>query len=92
MLARMLRRIAWWFVAVPSLLGESASRRATEIALADLRDMRQRCYLAEDKAERLTADLEHAIAWRDKEIARLKSEADIYRAKSVLSLESQNRE
>ena len=96
MLASWLRRIALLIIAPfrSALVAAADGTLAAEcnILREDNRALRHQCHLAEDKAARLQADIEHAVAWRDREIARLHAEADAYRAKSALVMESPDRE
>ena len=83
MLGRAWRRLVVVCLWPLVKLADPAAQRIIANQHADLRDERHQRALSEDKTARVVADLEHAVAWRDRELARLKMEADIYRAKSI---------
>ncbi len=96
MLARLWRLLAWSIVAPTAWLTRAIADTAlvarARLLAEDLRIEQQRRLASDDMAVRLKADLEHALAWRDREITTLRAEADANRAKSILSKESTERE
>lgn len=84
MLARLLRRLVKYY--------DPDAQRTIAGLQDDLRVEKQAHQLTKDRLARSEADVEHLVAWRDVQMAKLAREAAIQRAGAVVATEMPERE
>jgi len=80
-IAKLLRRFA-----------DAALAARLRGAEGDVVEARERERMANGRIALLESEVEFLVAWRDRELCRIRTEADILRARSVLQSEVSERE